>query len=1045
MSAPGGRARERRPRVELVGRLRGQVTAAAVQAGVRAAVATTAPIAVAYAAGAPALVIAGVGGWLTSMADVGGALGVRMRTMGAYLLVGPLAYAAGTLAAPLPAPAVAALAACWAAAGGLLRAGGESGATLGVLAAATFAAALGAPERGWAAALGGGGLLALGGAWAVLLAAAWPARPYAVARAGAAECYHALAAFARGIGDAAAAGAGAPARPFTALAREAHPRVRAAIEAARTVLVAARRGRAGGSRRADDVAVLLDGAESLFLTLLTAAEAAEVAAGHAGAPGPDGALAADVRRLAGAFGGLGAVLDGVADAVVDAAPGRRPAGAFPPPVQATAAELEREVVTLVEAEDGGAEHGGADAAWEDGDGGAPPRAAALERAAAGRAAAGRAALRHAAALLEHAVGEAERAAETAAALSAEVDRPEPALRARPAGRSLWSALGAAGGDAAAWARAAGAGADRATVRHALRLAAAVAAAQLLGAALHATRGPWITVTALLVLQPSAGLTVRRSAARVAGTVAGGVVAAALAAALHDERLIAGVVFVLAGLAVTARGVNYGVFTFFLTPVFVLLAQPAPGDWALAGVRVADTLLGAAVALAAGLLLWPAWESASLGATVADAVEASRAHLALAVRAAAGAAGGASPAALADARRRAGLAATAGEGALERLLAEPGGRRRGAALLALLARARRLNGAASALAGFGPPPHAPGAARLTALGTDVDAVLADVAAAARAGRPPAAAEALERLLDEPGDGAGGAAAARTAERRVPDVPAWGALVRAARHALGVRAAAGRLFGAGRGGARLLAAAAAAWLGAGCGRAVGPLAVPGRSAVALTGGPNTSMIYVARTGAGLLAIDLGWWGHGRALPRALRALGAPPNQVALVFLTHSHRDHVAGWRAVRGARFHVAAPEYARLVGRDRPRGWIPRWAERVRPSRLPRAGELDVRTFAADTAFVLGADTLRAYVVPGHTAGSAAYLFRGVLFVGDAATYSWWRGFAPARRGYSDDARGAAASLARLWPRLPPGGVRYVCTAHARCAPFTARFLADVAR
>ncbi len=246
-------------------------------------------------------------------------------------------------------------------------------------------------------------------------------------------------------------------------------------------------------------------------------------------------------------------------------------------------------------------------------------------------------------------------------------------------------------------------------------------------------------------------------------------------------------------------------------------------------------------------------------------------------------------------------------------------------------------------------------------------------------------------------------------------------------------------------RWLLTGLAVGLGVGCARAVAPLVVPGRSAVALTGGPNTSMSYVARTGAGVVAIDLGWWGDGRALPRALRALGASPGDVRHVFLTHSHRDHVAAWPEVRGARFHLAAAEYARLVGRDGPRGWIPRWAERVRRSRLPRDGEVDVRTFAADTAYVVGGDTLRAYLVPGHTPGSTVYLFRGVLFLGDAVTYSRWGGFAPARRGYSDDPRAAAANLARLWPRLPPGAVRHACTAHARCAPFSARFLADVER
>jgi uncharacterized membrane protein YccC len=779
---PAERARQRRLRLALVRRLRRDVTATAVQAGLRAALATTVPIALAYALSAPSLVVAGVGGWLTSMADVGGALGARIRTMAAYLVIGPAAYAAGTLAAPLPAPALAVLAACWAGAGGLLRAGGEAGATLGVLGAATFAAALGAQERGETAALAGAGLLALGGLWAMLLAVlVWPVWPYRAARAAASECYRALAAFARGTGEAAAAAAdgGATARLFTALAREAHPRVRAAIEAARATLVAARRGRAGGSRRADDVAVLVDAAESLFLTLLTAAEAAEVAAGHAGADGaarpvgPGAGLADDVRALAGACVALGTVLDAVADDVPAGAGAAGPAALD---------VLDRAVVALVESADGDAP---GDPPGDTLVAAAGPAAGGRRR---GRVAAGRAALRHAAALVEHAAGEAERAAEAAAVLAAGGEGAGAAPARRRAGlRAAWR-------EAAGWVRAAAAGADRATVRHALRLAAAVAAAQLLGAALHASRGPWVTVTALLVLQPSAGLTVRRSAARIAGTLAGGVAAAALAAALRDPRLIAVGVFVLAGLAVAARGVHYGVFTFFLTPVFVLLAQPAPGR--LAAGRGAGGGHAVGRRRGAGRGAAPLAGVGGVGAagTVADAVEASRAHLALAVRAAAGDAPPA-PEVLAQARRRAGLAATAGEGALERLLAEPRGRRRGAALLALLARARRLNGAASALAAFGAAPHAAGAARLRALGAEVDALLAEVVASARAGRPPAHPPAgVARLLDERVDGGG----TRTAERRLPDVPAWGALVRATRHALAVRVAAGRVF-AGRAGA------------------------------------------------------------------------------------------------------------------------------------------------------------------------------------------------------------------------------------------------------
>ena len=114
----------------------------------------------------------------------------------------------------------------------------------------------------------------------------------------------------------------------------------------------------------------------------------------------------------------------------------------------------------------------------------------------------------------------------------------------------------------------------------------------------------------------------------------------------------------------------------------------------------------------------------------------------------------------------------------------------------------------------------------------------------------------------------------------------------------------------------------------------------------------------------------------------------------------------------------------------------RWAERFKDSALPRPGELDARTFSRDTTYMIGRDTLRAYIVPGHTAGSAVYLFRGVLFVGDAATHSMLRGFRSAKAQFSDDPKLAAENLSRLWPRLPSNGIRAMCTAHAECAVLT---------
>ena len=232
-------------------------------------------------------------------------------------------------------------------------------------------------------------------------------------------------------------------------------------------------------------------------------------------------------------------------------------------------------------------------------------------------------------------------------------------------------------------------------------------------------------------------------------------------------------------------------------------------------------------------------------------------------------------------------------------------------------------------------------------------------------------------------------------------------------------------------------------AACHRPIAHLNIPRQSAVALTGGPSTSMIYLARTRDGVLVIDLGWSGYRRSVERALKSLGATTADVRWVFVTHAHRDHISAWPAFRSATFYLAAPEVPLFVGQRQSRSWIPRLADRLKPPNRPRPGELVISDFSKDTTFVIGTDTIRTYLVPGHTPGSTAYLFRGVLFAGDAVSWSSAGGFGPAKIQYSDSPRAAARNLENLWMLLPAGGVRYVCTAHARCALFTPQFLEDV--
>lgn len=233
--------------------------------------------------------------------------------------------------------------------------------------------------------------------------------------------------------------------------------------------------------------------------------------------------------------------------------------------------------------------------------------------------------------------------------------------------------------------------------------------------------------------------------------------------------------------------------------------------------------------------------------------------------------------------------------------------------------------------------------------------------------------------------------------------------------------------------------------GCTHNLGVLQEPGRSVAFPTAGTWTSMVYAARTDSGVIAVDLGWGEAPRALRRRLRALDATPADVAAVFLTHSHRDHIGAWHAVRTARFHLWVPEVPLFTG-DSSHADLPSRAARTAAGHAgPVPGEVAVQPFSRDTLFTFGRDTVRAFTVPGHTAGSAAYLFRGVLFVGDAVARKPLTGFKGADPVFSRSAAENRESLRSLFDRVRPYGARWACNAHAKCAPFDSAFIRKVTR
>ena len=244
------------------------------------------------------------------------------------------------------------------------------------------------------------------------------------------------------------------------------------------------------------------------------------------------------------------------------------------------------------------------------------------------------------------------------------------------------------------------------LRHALRVAIVTAVAVLVTRVLHLPRGYWVTITAIIILQPWAGATLIKGLQRVLGTVAGALITAGLVALIHDPRGLLLVIFVLAAVCVAFLRVNYLIYSMFLTPTFVLLAEMSAGDWHLARLRVMNTLIGGALGLAGSWLLWPTPERDRFPELAAQALRAAARHLRL-VATMWNTTDDESSVALAAARRDAALAATNAEASFERLVAESArGRRALEPGTTLLAFTRRLVAADIALGTLRHAPEGP---------------------------------------------------------------------------------------------------------------------------------------------------------------------------------------------------------------------------------------------------------------------------------------------------------------------------------------------------
>lgn len=145
---------------------------------------------------------------------------------------------------------------------------------------------------------------------------------------------------------------------------------------------------------------------------------------------------------------------------------------------------------------------------------------------------------------------------------------------------------------------------------------------------------------------------------------------------------------------------------------------------------------------------------------------------------------------------------------------------------------------------------------------------------------------------------------------------------------------------------------------------------------------------------------------------RALGAR-TPIAVV-VTHGHIDHWSGAAALN-VPVYVGRRDIALLQRTRASRAVIPRIGERLfPPPPLPRDGLLVPVDDGA--VLTLGGRMLQAVSVPGHTAGSTAWIVDDrFLFAGDSLMRGAIGDVDVAPSFLTDDMSAARASLHRLWP------------------------------
>ena len=197
----------------------------------------------------------------------------------------------------------------------------------------------------------------------------------------------------------------------------------------------------------------------------------------------------------------------------------------------------------------------------------------------------------------------------------------------------------------------------------------------------------------------------------------------------------------------------------------------------------------------------------------------------------------------------------------------------------------------------------------------------------------------------------------------------------------------------------------------------MVVDGFASVAVVPLPNGQVVL----------IDAGNDEAGGAILTELQRRNLGADDVAAIFLTHGHPDHIGAVGQFPNAEILALADEVPLIEGTAGARGPLPRLFP-VNPT-----GITVTRALRDGEVVTLSGVSFRVYAVPGHTAGSAAYLVNGLLFVGDSADTASDRTLIGALWVFSDSQAENSAALVRLEQRLVADGANVTAIVPAHSA------------